>query len=309
MSTILGISARVLRRHWAILLSVSILVGLPGALLGAVAGIPFAAALLDVLPADRSTMDVAVTDVQARQLGEGLIIATAGSLVAGILAAIAAVGFAWVVARDYHGRPASLGDTLMRAVSRVVPALLTGLLVALATITLLVAGGLGVVGTLALLAPDGVGGGGLGVFLAIVVGVATFIAIVVVSLRWALAMSIVAIEPVGPVAALRRSWHLTGESTWRTFGILFVVTLLVGILGAVVTQLLAIVMVDLLAEPAGVGLAGQTLVDTVVTMLFAPVSSVVMTVYLYDQMVRRDGFDLPAPEPVPSPWGPGAPGA
>jgi ABC-type dipeptide/oligopeptide/nickel transport system permease subunit len=77
--------------------------------------------------------------------------------------------------------------------------------------------------------------------------------------------------------------------------------------------LLAIVIVYLLAEPAGMTLMGQTLVDTLVTVLFAPVGTVVMTVYLYDQMVRRDGFDLPAPEPVsepaPSPWGPGTPNA
>ena len=31
-----------------------------------------------------------------------------------------------------------------------------------------------------------------------------------------------------------------------------------------------------------------------VTLLFAPVTIVVMTVYLYDQKVRREGFDLPA---------------
>lgn len=311
MSTILEISTRLLRRHWAILLTVSVLVGLPGALLGAVAGIPFADALLDVLPADRSSVDVTVSDAQMRRLGEGLVIVTAGSLVAGILAAIAAVGFAWVVARDYHGRPASLGDTLTRSVSRVVPALLTGLLAGLATLGLLVAGALGVAATLALLAPDGASGGGLGVFLAIVVGVVAFIAIVVVGVRWALAMPIVAIEDVGPVTALRRSWHLTGAATWRTFGMLLVVNLVVGILSTVVAQLLAIVIVDLLAQPADMTLAGQTIVDTLVTMLFAPVGTVVMTVYLYDQMVRRDGFDLPAPgeaaEAVPSPWGPGAP--
>lgn len=308
MSTILEISTRIVRRHWAVLLGISVLVGLPGALLGAVAGIPFTDALIDVLPPEGSTSAVAVTDAQARQLGEGLLIATGGSLVAGILAAIAAVGFAWVVARDYHARPATFADTITRSVTRAVPALATALLAALATLAMLIAGSGGVVATLALLAPNGVSGGGIGVFLAIVVGVVTVIGIVVVSVRWALALSIVAIEPLGPVAALRRSWYLTGEAAWRTFGALLLVTLVVGILGAVVTQLLAIVVVDLLAQPAGMTLVGTTLVDTFVAVLLAPVSTVVMTVYLFDQMVRRDGFDLPAPEPIPSPWEPGAPG-
>ena len=104
-----------------------------------------------------------------------------------------------------------------------------------------------------------------------------------------------ALEPVGPVAALKRSWHLTGSAIWRTFAALLVVGLVVTILGALVTQLLAIVVVDLFAAPAGFPLVGETLVSTLVTVMFAPVTTVVMTVYLFDQSVRRDGFDLSGP--------------
>lgn len=303
MSSIFEISARVVRRHWLVLLALSALIGLPGALLGAAAGIPFGESLVGILPDPESSAPVVVTEAQARQLGEGLLIATIGSLIAGILAVIAAVGFAWVVMRDYHGQRVSFGDTIARSVGRAVPALATALVAALATIGLMIVGAIGVAATLALLAPGGPAGGGIGVFVAIVVGVVTFLTIVVVSVRWALAISVVAMEPVGPMAALRRSWHLTGGATWRTFFALVLVNLVIGILGAVVTQLLAIVVIDLIAEPAEITLVGETFVSTLVTVLFAPVSTVVMTVYLFDQMVRRDGWDLPAAEPLPSPTG------
>ena len=309
MSSVFEISARILRRHWAVLLAMSALVGLPAALLGAAAGIPFGEALMDVLPDPDSSAAAVVTEAQARRLGEGLLIATVGSLVAGIVAVIAAVGFAWVVFRDYHGLRVSFSDTIARSVGRAIPALATALVAALATLGLMIVGGIAVAATLALLAPGGPSGGGIGVFLAIVLGVVTFLVIVVVSVRWALAISIVAIEPVGALAALRRSWRLTGEATWRTFFALVLVNLVIGLLGAVVTQVLAIVVIDLIAQPAGMSMVGETLVSTLVTVLFAPVSTVVMTVYLFDQMVRRDGWDLPAPEPTPSPWEPGAPGA
>jgi hypothetical protein len=294
MSSIFEIGFRILRRHWAILLGLSFLLGLPAALLGSVASIPFGEALLRVLPDGSTTAPVSLSEAQVRSLGDGLLIALIGGVVAGVLAAIAAVGFAWVVARDYHGRRVSFGDTLARALARAIAALVASLLVAGAQIAIALAGAGAVALALVALAPDGPSGGGLGVFLAIVVAVAFALAFVVVGIRWALVLSVVAIEDVGPVAALRRSWHLTGEATWRTFFALLLVGVITTILGSLVAQLASIVVVDALLDPMGLALAGQTAVDSLVAILFAPVTVVVMTVYLYDQKVRRDAFDLPA---------------
>lgn len=302
MTSLFEIGFRVVRRHALVLLGVSVLVGLPGALLGATASLPLGETMVRLLPESGSTTAVTVSEADVRELGEGLLLALAGSLVAGILAAIASVGFAWVVARDYHAERVTLGDTLRRALSRALPALGTAFLAGLATIGLLVLGAAAVLGVLALLAPSGPSAGGLGVFAAILVGVVAVIAFVVVSVRWALAISIVAIEEIGPMAALRRSWHLTGSAIWRTFFALLLIGLIVAILGTLVTQLLAIVIVDLVAGPAGGRLVGETLVSALVSVLFAPVTTVVMTVYLFDQMVRRDRFDLPAPPAPPTPW-------
>lgn len=294
MSSIFEIGFRILRRHWVVLLGLSFLLGLPGALLGSVASIPFGDALLRILPEGSTTAPISISDAQARALGDGLLITVIGGIVAGVLAAIAAVGFAWVVARDYHGRRVTFGDTIARSLGRAVAALIATFLVAVVQVGLAVLGTLAVIVTLMVLAPDGPAQGGLGVFLAIVVGVAFALAFVVIGVRWTLVVSIVAIEEVGPIAAIRRSWQLTAEATWRTFFALLLVGLITTILGSVVAQLASIVVVDLLLDPMGLATVGQTLVDTLVTLLFAPVTVVVMTVYLYDQKVRREGFDLPA---------------
>lgn len=294
MSSIFEIGFRILRRHWVVLLGLSFLLGLPGALLGSVASIPFGEALLRILPEGSVQSSISISDAQARALGDGLLITVIGGIVAGVLAAIAAVGFAWVVARDYHGKRVTFGDTIARSLGRAVAALVATLLVAVVQVGLAVLGTLAVIAMLMVLAPDGPAQGGLGVFLAIVVGVAFALAFVVIGVRWALVVSIVAIEEVGPVAAIRRSWQLTADATWRTFFALLLVGLVTTILGSVVAQLASIVVVDLLLDPMGLATVGQTLVDTLVTLLFAPVTIVVMTVYLYDQKVRREGFDLPA---------------
>lgn len=294
MSSIFEIGFRILRRHWVVLLGLSFLLGLPGALLGSVASIPFGDALLRILPEGSTTAPISISESQARALGDGLLITVIGGIVAGVLAAIAAVGFAWVVARDYHGRRVTFGDTIARSLGRAVAALVATFLVAAVQVGLAVLGTLAVIVTLMVLAPDGPAQGGLGVFLAIVVGVAFALAFVVIGVRWTLVVSIVAIEEVGPIAAIRRSWQLTADATWRTFFALLLVGLITTILGSVVAQLASIVVVDLLLDPMGLAIVGQTLVDTLVTLLFAPVTIVVMTVYLYDQKVRREGFDLPA---------------
>jgi hypothetical protein len=295
ISSLFEIGFRILRRHWAVLLGVAVLIGLPGTLLGAVASIPFGEAIARTLPDGTTRSTVTLTDAEVRELLDTALLAMGGAIVAGVLSALAAVGFAWVVARDYHARPVSLGDSVGRALGRALPALALALLTTLAVLGIVLLGVGAAAVLLGLLAPEGAAGGGLGPFLAIVAGVVAFLAFVVVSVRLALGPSIVAVEDVSALTAIRRSWHLTGDHIWRTFGAIVLLFLIVAVLGAVLEQLLAIVLVDLIASGMGLELAGSVLVSTIVGVLFLPVTSVVLTVYLYDQMVRRDGWDVPPP--------------
>ena len=109
-------------------------------------------------------------------------------------------------------------------------------------------GGLVVMVTLRVLSPDGVGSGGPGAFVALVAGVATAAAVILVSVRWSLAAVSVALEDAGPRRSLVRSWHLTGGHTWRTLAVLVVIGILTSLLATVVAQVLDVVLVDGLAS-------------------------------------------------------------
>ena len=136
---------------------------------------------------------------------------------------------AWVVARDYHGQDAPAGAAATVGLRRALTVFATLILSTLGTLALLLVGiGLAAAALVAL--PPAQGGGGLGVFAALVVGVGLTVAVTYLTVRWCLAVIVVGLEGTGPVSALRRSWHLTGDNMWRTFGVLAVLALLVSVL-------------------------------------------------------------------------------
>lgn len=293
VGALLEVGFRVMRRHWAVLLGLSFLLGSPAALLSAAASVPLGDALLRILPQTGAATPTGISDAQLRQLGDGLLLSVVGDIVAGILAAVVAIGCSTVVALDYRARRVTFGDTLAQALTHALTALGVALVMGLTQVGIVAAGGVGAVAMLLAFSPEGPGAGGPGVFLALIVGVATVLLVVLMSIRWTLAIPVVAVEGVGPIDALRRSWHLTRDSAWRTFGVLVLLAILVTVLGALLAQLLAVVIVDLLLGPAGLEVIGETLVSTLVALLLAPVTAVILTVYLFDQKVRRDRWDLP----------------
>jgi len=121
------------------------------------------------------------------------------------------------------------------------------------------------------------------------------LAVVYLSVRWALAFPLMAIEGSGWRAALSRSWFLSGDNVWRT---LFVAAFggIATVLGAaLVSQLLAIVIVDILAASAGMDLAvAESLTIAAGTVLLAPLSPVLLAVLCLDLMVRRDASRDPS---------------
>jgi hypothetical protein len=205
-----------------------------------------------------------------------------------LLGALAGVGAATAVLADYHGQRVHASMLLRAAVGRALPAMGAAFLSTLAVLAVIVAGV--IVAGLLLTALPADGGGGLGVFLALVVGVATFVAAMTLLVRFTLTSAIIAGEQVGPVGALRRSWHLTGQHIWRTFAILLMVAIPVAIIGSMVVQLLAAVISDMLAAPMGLAGTSDVLITSFVSLLLAPIASVVAAVLTLDLRVRRDGW-------------------
>jgi hypothetical protein len=292
------IGARLLRRHAATLLVLAVVFTLPGALLSAAAGARLADTIAGILPdlSDGVARPIVVGDEELRLIGDALLVVLGASVVGGFLGAIAMAADAWVVGRDYHGLDAHAGAAASVGLRRAISVFATLILSTLGTLALL-ACGIGLAAGALTVLPPAAGGGGPGVFAALVVAVGLAVGVIYLTVRWCLAVIVVGLEGAGPVSALRRSWHLTGDHVWRTFGVLAVLALLVSVLSAVLAQV-AITVFELAVPSGDEARIVEVAIVTAVTVLFAPVTPVVLAVLYHDLRVRRDGWDLPAPVPV-----------
>jgi hypothetical protein len=128
------------------------------------------------------------------------------------------------------------------------------------------------------------------VFLAIVVGISAVVLGALLIVRFALPGAVLAGEGGGPVRALRRSWTLTSDHTWRTFAVLALVAIVVAIIGSTLVELLAAVITDGIAASFGLRDLSDALLSALVSTLLAPVGGVVVGVLYCDLRVRRDGW-------------------
>ncbi|HET6319038.1 MAG TPA: hypothetical protein VFG86_21500, partial [Chloroflexota bacterium] len=115
--------------------------------------------------------------------------------------------------------------------------------------------------------------------------------------RWWMFIAAIVLERQGPIDGLRRSWQLTAGHWFRVVGILLVVSLIVGILGSVVTS---VIQVPLTISAASRGEIGMSPVETalvygvsvVFQVLFTGMSGAVYGVLFNDLRNRREGADI-----------------
>ena len=295
--TILEVAFRILRRHWAILLLLSLLFAGPGGLLSAATGIRLTEVALDIIPGfDGGTIDMNAT-IDESQLPRAFEAAGAyaiASVIAGVLASIGALAFSAVVVADYHARPIGLGGALRTCLRRAPSAL------AFILITSLLIAGLALVALVAVLLVMSVlpssGSGGPGAFLALIVAVALVVTVVYLTARWAPAFPAMVNEDLGWRAALSRAWHLSGDNVWRIFFVLLFAALTISVLSMLLSQLLSLLIVGGLATPLGLDvLVAETVAMAIVTVLVAAVTPVLTAVLYFDLCARRDS---PAPQPL-----------
>ena len=181
------------------------------------------------------------------------------------------------VALADRGSPSDLGAALRTSLRRT-PAVLVFMVV-----TGAIVGGLSLAALLtmslavSLLSPGPVSRGGPGVFLALVIGVALVVALAWLTVRWALTYPVLAVEPVGWRGALARSWQLSREHVWRIFAIVLAGSLVTVVVAALVSQLAAILLVDVLAAPTGIDPdVAETLALALGTVLLAPLSPLLL---------------------------------
>lgn len=201
--------------------------------------------------------------------------------------------FTKVVADRYQGRRTSLGQAYEFATGRWLALVGLGLL-----ILGLIVGGLVVLVLVAVLLAALLHGlGGLLDFLIVVAAVIFgFVAYV----RVVLSAPVLVLEHVGPADALRRSWDLTRGGAWRAFGVLLVLTIMVGIAG-----FLAGLLINAGASAGGGltspgGHAVELLGAIVVQSILAPFVAVGLVLLYFDFRLRKEGPESiqPAPEPT-----------
>nr|WP_139164489.1 hypothetical protein [Dendrosporobacter quercicolus]NSL48068.1 hypothetical protein [Dendrosporobacter quercicolus DSM 1736]SDM61984.1 hypothetical protein SAMN04488502_10622 [Dendrosporobacter quercicolus] len=100
-----------------------------------------------------------------------------------------------------------------------------------------------------------------------------------------------ALESTGPWAGLKRSRELSKGSWWRIAAIIFLMSLLVGIMSLII-QLPLNLLTQVLSLDVFSKMIADNLVATITGSLFMPVTGISYTLLYYDLRVRKENFDL-----------------
>jgi hypothetical protein len=210
-------------------------------------GLPFAAAQ----PTDRD-------------LGGAVVFMVIGSLAGGVAYGLAGIALALACARLVEpageGDPLSPIDAYGEALPRILPTIGLGIIVALASIPLVI------------VLPLGIWVWG----------------------RWSVSENVLIIEKLGPVDSLRRSWALTRKAWWHTVIVLFLAGLAVAIVQAVVGGVLGggLQVVAYALQAPVIAAVLNAVVNAAVAIIVTPFSVAVSVVLYYELRARAEGFDL-----------------
>ncbi len=291
LGTVIEVALRILRRHWAPLLLLSLLFAGPGALLTAATGMRLNEVAQDVFPGISEGIieeQAVITEEQLPRIIGALSGYAIGAILAGLLASIGALGFSAVVAADYHARRLEPSAALLICVRRAPSALGFILATSAIIIGIIVAGILATLLALSVL-PGGGGGGGPGAFVALVVVVAVVAAVAYLTMRWAPAFPAIVTEGLSARDAFARSWYLSADNVWRIFIIVAFGAVATALVASVLSQLLGILLIGVLAPTLGLDEAvAESLALALGTVLLAALAPVLTAVLYFDLRARRD---------------------
>jgi hypothetical protein len=109
---------------------------------------------------------------------------------------------------------------------------------------------------------------------------------------YSVAVPALLLERIGPARALRRSFRLVRGRWWPTAGALLVGYLLISILGALVTAAIMVIPAVVAEDNTLAGALGAVVGGTVGSVLTTPYSAAVVTLLYFDLRVRKEGLDL-----------------
>ncbi|HEV8230269.1 MAG TPA: hypothetical protein VGQ86_09940 [Candidatus Limnocylindria bacterium] len=219
--------------------------------------------------------DVAVRPNMTRAIFTLVGLGIFGALVAILLLSVQIGALVDAAAARYLGREATVGASF-RAGLRSAPKIIgTGLLLFVAILG----------GWVLLVIAMVVANNGLFFAVGIFGGL---VATVFVFASWLVAPVVAAMEPVGPVHAVRRSWWLANGHRWRILGL----QLLLAVLQTVLSTLISFLFLAAFISDAVVRTALQQVVNLVAQVLWAPVEWGTFTILYFDLRVRKEALDL-----------------
>jgi hypothetical protein len=132
---------------------------------------------------------------------------------------------------------------------------------------------------------------GLAVLLGFVIGVPAICAVVWYWVGSQFSVPSVMLENYKGTKAIQRAFHLVRNLWWRSFGCLLLVSLIVGVISAVVGGIFAALLLAFAKSTVAVFFV--TLVTQVITtVFFTPITACAVVVLSIDLRVRKEGYDL-----------------
>ena len=216
-----------------------------------------------------------ITPAVGTALSTLIAFALVASLVSVLFLSVQIGSLVDAAAARYLGKDTTVGSAF-RAGLRVAPKIIgTGLLLFVSL----------VLGWTLLLVIVFIANNGLVAFFGILGGL---IVTVYVFASWLVAPVVAALEPVGPLHAIRRSWWLSNGHRWRILGL----QILLAVLQAVLSTLISFIFIAAFITDVTVRLVLQNIVNVVATVLWAPVEWGTFTILYFDLRVRKEALDL-----------------
>jgi hypothetical protein len=260
---------RLYRRHFSLIVSVALLVALPGLVWSLVTGIyrlngASYANLITTGPGGQPSFN-------SQQL-TNLIGILALGLIGGFFLLPISLGAVFRAVTDVAlGRPATIGSVLRGTLARYLPLL-------------------GLVGLIVLFWVGWSIAEIIGLILLVIPFFLVLAAAVYLMVRWSLSMAAMMAEDIGPIRGMRRSWNLVSGSWWRAFGILVIVFIMWLVISYGLFILFSIIAA--LFSTGDFQAAVVQVAGTVLGAVLTPIWSIAITLLYFDLRVRKEGLDL-----------------
>lgn len=251
-------------------------------------------------------LDAPSFDFLALVSGSSLALIFIGLLQTIIIQPIVYGANVWTTNRVAHAEPISLLSAFDYGVGRMVQMVLFAILAMLAYILAIgISAGMLFGGAVGL--SMGSSGGssallGFMIFVGLILLVVTFVIAILLVIRLLYAPQAIVLAEVGVFTAMRRSWELTDGLFWRTFGILFLLGLLLLVIQITlggIAQFINLMLFGVNAfapDPTNnnyaLAQAIATMFGLIINIFIFPIYPIITTLLYYDTTARKEGSDI-----------------